>query len=142
MDNTATTAPPPTPPSGMEGFNKSNRTWTTAGDLEGIETSSRSNGRSSVDTTSSRPKTQGGEAPDSAKRRGFSKLLRRRKKDNNQKEADETLIPEDDKNVQGNQSTNSRDGNSGESLVNSNATPPDNESANLLTDDSEPDRYG
>ncbi|RJE18106.1 GRAM domain protein [Aspergillus sclerotialis] len=140
MDSTSAPVPPPTPPSGMEGFNKSNRTWTTPGELEGNESSSRSNGRSSVDSTSSRPKTQAGEAPDPVKHKTLSKLLRRRKKHQNQKEADEILVPDDDKDIHSSQSTNSQDGNSGESSVNTNPSPPDNESPNILTDDSEPDR--
>ena len=124
----------------MESFNNSNRTWTTPGDVEGTENSTRSNGRSSADSTSSRPKTQAGEAPDPVKRKGLSKLLRRRKKNPNQKEAEDISVPDDDKNIHGSQSTNSQDGNSGESSVNINTSPPDNEASNLLTDDSEPDR--
>lgn len=140
MDSSTPAAPPP-PPSAMQGFNKSNRTWTTPADLEGLDSSSRNNGRSSVDSTSSRPKTQSGEAPDPAKQAsGFSRLLKKRKKKNTAKQADEALSVDNDKSVADTQSTESRDGNSGESSLNPNA--PENETtSNLLTDDSEPEQY-
>lgn len=143
MESSTPAAPPP-PPSGMQGFNKSNRTWTTPADLEGLDNSSRSNGRSSVDSTASRPKTQSGEAPDPAKAAsGFSRLLRKRKKKKNTaKQAEEAPSVDNDKSVTDDRSTESRDGNSGESSLNGNPSPPENEtSSNLLTDDSEPEQY-
>lgn len=142
MDSTTTPASPSAPPSGMQGFNKSNRTWTTPADLDGLDNSSRSNGRSSVESTSSRPKTQTGEAPDPAKpASGFSKLLRKRKKKNTRKQTEEALGVDNDRGLPDNRSTESRDGNSGESSLNINPSPSENDGLNMLTDDSEPDQY-
>lgn len=133
----------PNPPSASQVMNKPNRTSTTPPDFEGMETSSRSNGRSSPDSTLDRPRTQGGEIPDNAKAAGgrrFSKLLRKRKKKNNQNRTDETATGDNDRDI-GNRSNESPDGHSPASSSNGNSNPPENDNSNLLTDDSEPDRY-
>lgn len=140
--------PPPVPETDIPSISKVNRTKTTPVDLETMGSSSRSNGRSSIDSTSDRPKSQAGEA-DSAKAgsSGFSKLLaarRKKKKDKNQKQSDESstqLETESSKDVQESRSTESRDGLSTTSSVgHENLSPPDHDTVNLLTDDSEPDR--
>lgn len=137
---------------GGGGGNRSRRSWTvSAADSDILESSSRSNGRSSIESLE-RPKTQAGETPDSAKAgsSGFSKLLksrRRRKEKNNQKPVDEPPVPEiiteqELREIPSNAS------NGGTSVAVSTATssnnssgPPEGEVIQLLTDDSEPDRY-
>lgn len=132
--------PYPNPPSGVQSFNQSDRSWTSAPDVEGVESSSRSNGRSSLDSTSDRPKVQELDAPDNAKTgRRLSKLLRKRKKKNNQNQADGSVTLRSDKDANGSQSTGSGDGNSGAPSVNGNASK--NEGSIILIDDSEPERY-
>ena len=140
--------PPPVPETDIPSISKVNRTKTTPVDLETMGSSSRSNGRSSIDSTSDRPKSQAGEA-DSAQAgsSGFSKLLaarRKKKKDKSQKQSDESstqLETESSKDVQESRSTESRDGLSTASSVgHENLSPPDHDTVNLLTDDSEPDR--
>ncbi|KAI2866887.1 hypothetical protein CBS12448_760 [Aspergillus niger] len=140
--------PPPVPDTDVPSISKVNRTKTTPVDLETMGSSSRSNGRSSIDSTSDRPKSQAGEA-DSAKAgsSGFSKLLaarRKKKKDKNQKQSDESstqLDTESSKDVQESRSTESRDGLSTTSSVgHEHLSPPDHDTPNLLTDDSEPER--
>lgn len=113
-----------------------------------MENSSRSNGRSSIESNAERPKTQAGEAPDPAKAgsSGFSKLLnarRRRKKKNNQKQSEEPPVPGViiEQELQEFPSNESRDGTSGAPSSNNSSAPPEGEAINLLTDDSEPDRY-
>ncbi|KAJ5177048.1 uncharacterized protein N7482_002925 [Penicillium canariense] len=125
---------------------RSRRAWTVSAESEPMDSSSRSNGRSSIDSNE-RPKTQGGEAPDSAKAgsSGFSKLIssrRRRKKRNNQPPADEPPVPgivtEEDLHLS--RSNESHDGYSGVPSSNASSAPPGGEVINILTDDSEPDR--
>lgn len=112
-----------------------------------MESSSRSNGRSSIDSTSERPKTQGGEGSDSAKAgtSGISKLLssRRRRKKKNQKEGDEPPVPGmvTEHDLQESRSNETRDSNSVVTSSNNSSVPPEGELINLLTDDSEPERY-
>ncbi|KAJ5663342.1 hypothetical protein N7507_004073 [Penicillium longicatenatum] len=135
---------------GGGGGSRSRRSWTvSAADSDILESSSRSNGRSSIESIE-RPKTQAGETPDSAKAgsSGFSKLLksRRRRKEKSQKQADEPpvpeLIPEQElRNIPSNVS------NGGDSVAVSTATSsnnssglPEREVIQLLTDDSEPDK--
>ncbi|KAJ5986526.1 hypothetical protein N7451_010891 [Penicillium sp. IBT 35674x] len=136
---------------GGGGGSRSRRSWTvSAADSDIMESSSRSNGRSSIESLE-RPKTQAGETPDSAKAgsSGFSKLLksrRRRKEKNNQKQADEPPVPEiiteqELREIPSNTS------NGGTSVAVSTATssnpssgPPEGEVIQLLTDDSEPDK--
>jgi hypothetical protein len=114
-----------------------------------MDSSGRSNGRSSIDSNE-RPKTQGGEAPDSAKAgsSGFSKLIssrRRRKKKNNNSEAvsDAPPVPGvvTEQDLQQSRSNESRNSNSGVPSSNTSSVTPEGEVINLLTDDSEPERY-
>lgn len=145
MDTPAISEPPPVPQSEPQGFSKSNRTWTTPGDLETMWSSSRSNGRASISSGSDRPKSQAGESTESTKAgsSGFSKLLnarRKKKKEKEQKQTEElssTLVSENgsDK-LDGSQSNESRDGTL---LTNENFNPA-GDTITILTDDSEPDR--
>ncbi|PWY85836.1 hypothetical protein BO94DRAFT_547014 [Aspergillus sclerotioniger CBS 115572] len=148
MEQSTIPEPPPVPDSDTPSFNRINRTQTTPVDLETMGSSSRSNGRSSIDSTSDRPKSQAGEA-DSAKAgpSGFSKLLaarRKKKKDNSQKPSDESssqLEIEGDRDIPEGRSTESRDGvSTTSSVANENLSIVDNDAVNLLTDDSEPER--
>ncbi|KAJ6110008.1 hypothetical protein N7486_002243 [Penicillium sp. IBT 16267x] len=136
---------------GGGGGSRSRRSWTvSAADSDILESSSRSNGRSSIESME-RPKTQAGEAPDSAKAgsSGFSKLLksrRRRKEKNNQKPADEPPVPgviseQELREIPSNTT------NSGASVAvstgtssNNSSGPPESEAIQLLTDDSEPEK--
>lgn len=127
---------------------RSRRAWTVSTESEAMDSSGRSNGRSSIDSNE-RPKTQGGEAPDSAKAgsSGFSKLIssrRRRKKKNNNGElsSDAPPVPEivTEQDLQQSRSNESRNSNSVPSSNVSSVTP-EGEAINLLTDDSEPERY-
>lgn len=126
---------------------RSRRAWTVSAESEAMESSSRSNGRSSIESSSERPKTSAGEVPDSAKAgpSGISKLLkaRRRRKKNSQTPADAPPVPGivTDDDLQQSRSNDSRDGNSAIPSSNNSSTPPEGEVINLLTDDSEPDRY-
>lgn len=142
MDNPTTSKELPPAPSSTElpTINPPNRTQTNPPDFDTMESSGRSNGRSSIDSTFDRPKSQSGEAPDTAKAgpSGFSKLLRRKNKKKTQKQTDEqsTMAPENDRDIPG-----SRDGNSAtSSFVKDDQNPPDNEGGNLTMEDLEPDR--
>ncbi|EPS34748.1 hypothetical protein PDE_09712 [Penicillium oxalicum 114-2] len=113
-----------------------------------MDRSSRSNDRSSVDSTE-RPKTQGGEAADSAKAgsSGFSKLISSRRKNKKKKNHDELSsdappVPEVllERNLRQSQSNDSRSSASGIQSSNTSLIMPENEPINLLTDDSEPER--
>lgn len=119
-------------------ISKINRTRTTPVDLDTMDTSGRSNGRSSIDSTSERPKSQSGEAADTARAgpSGFSKLLRRKNKKKDKKQTDEQST-DNDRDIPG-----SRDGEYAASLfANDNNLPPENEAGTLLADDSELDRW-
>jgi hypothetical protein len=114
-----------------------------------MDSSGRSNGRSSIDSNE-RPKTQGGEAPNSAKAgsSGFSKLIssrRRRKKKNNNSEivSDAPPVPGvvTEQDLQQSRSNESRNSNSGVLSSNASSVTPEGEVINLLTDDSEPEGY-
>ncbi|KAF3395776.1 hypothetical protein F1880_006771 [Penicillium rolfsii] len=127
---------------------RSRRAWTVSTESEPMDSSGRSNGRSSIDSHE-RPKTQGGEAPDSAKAgsSGFSKLIssrRRKKKKNNNGEtvSDAPPVPEiiTEQDLQQSQSNESRNSNSGVPSSNASSAIPEGEGINLLTDDSEPDQ--
>lgn len=104
---------------------------TVSAEPQAMETSGPSNGRSSIDSTAERPKSQAGETPDTAKAgsSGFSKMLKRRNKKKNQKQADEQPVG-GDRDIPG-----SRDGS-----VSANSTAPDQEAAKLLVDDSAQNR--
>lgn len=114
-----------------------------------MDSSGRSNGRSSIDSNE-RPKTQGGEAPDSAKAgsSGFSKLIssrrrRKKKKNNGETSADAPPVPGvvTEQDLQQSRSNESRNSNSGVPSSNASSVTPEGEVINLLTDDSEPERY-
>lgn len=127
---------------------RSRRAWTVSAESEAMESSGRSNGPSSIDSNTERPKTQAGEGPDSEKARSgsISKLLnsRRRRKKKNQKYDDEVppvpgMVTEFD--LQESRSNDSRDSNSVMTPSNNSLVPPEGDVVNLLTDDSEPERY-
>ncbi|KAJ5104767.1 hypothetical protein NUU61_002114 [Penicillium alfredii] len=130
---------------------RSRRSWTVSADSEATESSSRSNGRLSMESTSERPRTQGGEVADPGRAgpSGFSKLLnaRRRRKKKHQKQEEEPAVPAVpalppmEHNPQETWPTESRDGNqAAASSHNGSAAAPDGEVITLLTDDSEPDK--
>ncbi|THC93133.1 hypothetical protein EYZ11_007376 [Aspergillus tanneri] len=145
MDNPPILDPPTAPQPEKQGPNKFSRSKTSPIDSETIGSSGRSNGRSSIDSSSDRPKSQAGETSDSAKAgsSGFSKLLasrRKKKKKDEQKQMDELPTQFEiakDGDTQENRLTASRDG---ASSVNDNRDPPKAEVVHLLTNDSEPDR--
>lgn len=113
-----------------------------------MESSGRSNGQSSIESTAERPKTQAGEVPDSAKAgpSGFSKLInsrRRRKKKANERHEDEPPVPGvvTEQDLPENRSNESRDGDSIVPSSSNSSIPPASEVITLLTDDSEPEKY-
>ncbi|KAJ5378692.1 hypothetical protein N7509_011811 [Penicillium cosmopolitanum] len=125
---------------------RSRRAWTVSAESDAMESSGRSNGRSSIES-SERPKTQAGEDPDSVKAgsSGFSKLLnarRRRKKKNNRDPSEEPQVPGviTEQDLQLSRSNESREGPSAAPSSNNSSAPPESEAITLLTDDSEPDR--
>lgn len=126
---------------------RSRRAWTLSADSEAMDSSGRSNDRSSNASSFDRPKTSAGEVPDPAKAgsSGISKLLkaRRRRKKNDKTPADAPPVPgivsEDD--LRENPSNDSRDGKSSLPSSNDSSAPPESEITNLLTDDDEPERY-
>ncbi|KAI9044315.1 GRAM domain containing [Aspergillus affinis] len=145
MDHSEIPEPPPVPSPEPRAPNKIGRSKTSPIDSETMDSSGRSNGRSSIDSTSDRPKSQAGETSDSAKAgpSGFSKLLASRRKKKNKKESQSKVdeLPtqfeiENDSDAQEARSE-SRDG---ASSVLENPGAPEPEAVNLLTDDSEPDR--
>ncbi|KAL3483475.1 hypothetical protein BJX62DRAFT_249466 [Aspergillus germanicus] len=126
---------------------KSLRSKTTPAELDAVGSSNRSNGRSSIDSTSDRPKSQAGDA-DSTKSgsSGLSKLLASRRKRKKQKESlklvDELPATIEFGSVDGTQrafSETSRERSATTSSLPENQSPHD-DTSNLLTDDSEPDR--
>lgn len=140
MDDPTTSKELPPAPSLSEppNLSKISRTRTTPVDLDTVDSSGRSNGRSSIDSTSDRPKSQSGEAADTARAgpSGFSKLLRRKNKKKNPKQTDEQST-DNDRDIPG-----SRDGESAVSLfANDSQNPPENEAGNPLADDSEQGRW-
>ncbi|KAL1962589.1 hypothetical protein VTN77DRAFT_9382 [Rasamsonia byssochlamydoides] len=148
MDGVQESSPNPSSAGGFKKvFSRSNRSQTTSfQDLESVTSSSRSNGRSSVDSTSEmpRPKTSGDPAADDSSK-GISKLLanRRKKKNttaNNNRLSASTTASADSSNQQ------SADGGAPPSAedapANGSGSAQDHSggSNNLLTDDSEPDQ--
>ncbi|KAJ6107345.1 hypothetical protein N7523_008668 [Penicillium sp. IBT 18751x] len=125
---------------------RSRRAWTVSADSETIDSSGRSNGRSSNDSNLERPKTSAGEVSDSAKAgpSGISKLLkaRRRRKKNDRTPADAPPVPEivTEEDLRESRSNDSRDGNSTLPSSDNSSAPPESDVMNLLTDDSEPER--
>ncbi|OOQ91213.1 GRAM domain protein [Penicillium brasilianum] len=125
---------------------RSRRAWTVSTESEAMDSSGRSNGRSSIDSNE-RPKTQGGESSAKAGSSGFSKLIssrrRRKKKNNNGDSATDVppvpgLVTEQD--LQQSRSNESRNSNSVVPSSNTSSIAPEGEAFNLLTDDSEPER--
>lgn len=104
---------------------------TAPAETEAMESSGPSNGRSSIDSYAEGPKSQAGGPPDTAKAgsSGFSKMLRRRNKKKNQKQAEEQPLG-NERDLPG-----SRDG-----PVSDNSNMPEQEAASLLVDDPEPNR--
>lgn len=135
--------PPEPAPSDAPPYAKSMRSQTIPADLETAGSSGRSNGRSSIDSTSDR---QAGEA-DSSKTgsSGLSKLLasrrkRKKKKDRLVDELPTTLESESNDGSSANTAHNSRERASTASLLPSENNGARDDASNLLTEDSEPDR--
>ncbi|EAU30454.1 conserved hypothetical protein [Aspergillus terreus NIH2624] len=142
MDSSTIPDIPPVPHTDGTAPATIDRPKTAPGDSETALSSSRSNGRSSLDSTSDRPKSQAGEVASSAKAgsSGFSKLISRtrRKKKENQKQADEMPTQfelEDDGEGQESRRNSSRDG-----LSSNNQDDRTRRDSTLLTDDSEPEQ--
>ncbi|KAF7716474.1 GRAM domain membrane-associated protein [Penicillium ucsense] len=131
-----------------EANNRPLRAWTMAANSDAIDRTSRSMDRSSIDS-SERPKSQGGDAADSAKTglSGFSKLISSRRKKKNKKHSDE--LQGDATPITGialehslsqSQSNDSRSSASGVQSSDTSSAFPETDGINLLTDDSEPER--
>ncbi|KAL4874739.1 hypothetical protein BJY04DRAFT_233370 [Aspergillus karnatakaensis] len=136
-------APTDTPP-----LAKALRSKTIPADLETIGSSGRSNGRSSIESTSEKQWSQGGDA-DSTKTgsSGLSKLLASRRRRKKQKESlklvDElpaTIESESNDGTLASSSQQTRDRASTTSLLPTESNSPQDDASNLLTDDSEPER--
>ncbi|CAL5871892.1 uncharacterized protein PFLUO_LOCUS6146 [Penicillium psychrofluorescens] len=143
--------PQDSPPSSIGSNSRSRRSNTVPADSEAIPSSGRSNEQSSVASSIERPKTQDGEAGDSAKAgsSGLSKLLnarRRRKERKNSQKPVEDLPPVlsgvVERSLQASRSNESRGSTSAtsSSSVTVDSVPPEGDVINLLTDDSEPDK--
>ncbi|KAL4819398.1 hypothetical protein BDW67DRAFT_129948 [Aspergillus spinulosporus] len=136
--------PPEPAPTDAPPLSKSIRSKTIPVDLETVGSSGRSNGRSSIDSTSDR---QAGEAESSKSgSSGLSKLLASRKKRKKKKDdlrlVDEvpTLELETNDGSMSSYSNNPRARASSASLLPPEGNGPQDDPSNLLTDDSEPDR--
>ncbi|RDW78708.1 GRAM and VASt domain-containing protein [Aspergillus mulundensis] len=145
MDVPVIPDPPEPAPTDTPPFGKALRSKTIPVDLETLGSSGRSNGRSSIDSTSDR---QAGEA-DSSKSgsSGLSKLLasrrKRKKKKDDLKLVDElppTMEAESNDGTLLGSSQHSRTRASSASVLPEDAHSPRDDASNLLTDDSEPDR--
>ncbi|KAJ5619112.1 hypothetical protein N7510_003096 [Penicillium lagena] len=143
--------PQDSPPSSIASNSRARRSWTVSADSEAILSSGRSNGQSSVASSIERPKTQDGEAGDSARAgsSSFSKLMnarRRRKERKNSQKPSEDLQPVPsgvvERALRASRSNESRDSTSAasSSSVTVESLPPEGDVINLLTDDSEPDK--
>jgi hypothetical protein len=145
MDIPALPDPPEPAPTDAPPLNKSIRSKTIPVDLETVGSSGRSNGRSSIDSTSDR---QAGEAESSKSgSSGLSKLLAARKKRKKKKDdlrlVDEVpAMLESEINDGGlsSYSNNPRARASSASLLPPEGNGLQDGPSNLLTDDSEPDR--
>ncbi|OJJ48918.1 hypothetical protein ASPZODRAFT_1352582 [Penicilliopsis zonata CBS 506.65] len=109
-----------------------------------MESSNRSVGRESIESSSEKSKSQAGDSVETTKSNtsGLSKLLpgnRRKRKKKDKKQADDGAV-DNDKDLLPSRSLDSRDGTSTASSINENPSVGENEVGNLLTDDSEPDR--
>ena len=133
MDNPPDSKELPPAPSAFENRNlpELGHARTVPAETRAMEGSGPSNGRSSIDSYAERPKSQAGAGPsDTAKAgsSGFSKMLKRRNKKKNQKAEEQPVGGERDL-------PGSRDGS-----VSTNPAMPEQEAANLLVDDSRPNR--
>ncbi|KAL4957497.1 hypothetical protein BDW69DRAFT_22852 [Aspergillus filifer] len=139
MDVPVIPDPPEPATSDAPPFSKALRSKTIPVDLETVGSSGRSNGRSSVDSTSDRPWSQAGEGE--APKIGLSKLLASRKKRKTKKKDKVDELPTTIES-EGNEGVpdNSRKRASSTSLLPSESNSPQDDASNLLTDDSEPDR--
>ncbi|KAL4870590.1 hypothetical protein BDV12DRAFT_165862 [Aspergillus spectabilis] len=140
--------PPEPAPSDTLPLAKALRSKTIPADLETVGSSGRSNGRSSIDSTSEKQWSQAGDA-DSTKTgsSGLSKLLASRRRRKKQKESlklvDEvstTLESESNDGTLRSFQPQSRERASTTSLVPTESNSPQDYASNLLTDDSEPER--
>lgn len=136
MDNAT---PPDSASSSSRGNTRSRRSWTVTCDSEAAEISS----------FDERPRTQAGEVADSPKAgpSSFSKLLnarrKRKERKNSQKQFEEvpplpSSVVDQESRSNESQTTNSL---ASSSSVNESSMPPESETIQLLTDDSEPERY-
>ncbi|KAL4807745.1 hypothetical protein BDV18DRAFT_135952 [Aspergillus unguis] len=143
MDVPVLPDPPGPAPSESPPLSKSMRSKTIPADLETVGSSGRSNGRSSIESTSD---LQVAEA-DSPKpgTSGLSKLLaarrkRKKKKDRLVDELPTTLESESNDGSLPSTAPDARNRASSTSLLPSESNSPQDDNSNLLTDDSEPDR--
>jgi hypothetical protein len=144
MDAVHGSSPNPSPAGGLKKvFSRSSRSQTTPSqDFESIS-SSRSNGRSSIDSTSEsqRPKTSGGPASEESSSRISKLLANRRKKKNNNNRLTASSTSADSavqQSADGDAEEVPASGSSANGSVG--AQDPSGGSINLLTDDSEPDQ--
>ncbi|KAL4919502.1 hypothetical protein BDW62DRAFT_179047 [Aspergillus aurantiobrunneus] len=147
MDDPVLASTPEPAPSDTPPLTKSLRSQTIPINSETADNSGRSNGRSSIDSTSDRPWLQAGEA-DSPKpgSSGLSKLLasrrKRRKKKESLKLVEELPTSLESESNEGSVpalSHNSRKRASTTSLLPTGSNSPQDDASNLLTDGSEPD---
>ncbi|KAL5342872.1 hypothetical protein BJX70DRAFT_238795 [Aspergillus crustosus] len=148
MDVPVLPDPPEPAPTDTLPLAKALRSKTIPADLETAGSSGRSNGRSSIDSNSEKQWSQAGDA-DSTKTgsSGLSKLLASRRRRKKQKESlklvDEhptTLESESTPGLLPSFSPKSLERASTTSLVPSESNSPQDDTSNLLTDDSEPER--
>ncbi|KAL3474568.1 hypothetical protein BJX99DRAFT_231579 [Aspergillus californicus] len=148
MDAPVLPDPPEPAPTDTPPLAKSLRSQTIPVELESVGSPARSTGRSSIESTSDRPKSQAGDA-DSTKTStsSFSKLLasrrnRKQRKDTSKlvDELPTTLESESNEGTLPSISNNSQGGASSGSLLPTESNSTRDDASNLLTDDSEPDR--
>jgi hypothetical protein len=148
MDVPVVPDPPEPAPSDTPPLAKVLRSKTIPADLETVGSSGRSNGRSSIDSTSEKQWSQAGDA-DSTKTgsSGLSKLLASRRKRKKQKEGlklvDEVSTALESESNDGTLRSfqpQSRERASTTSLVPTESNSLQDDASNLLTDDSEPER--
>ncbi|KAL1851200.1 hypothetical protein Plec18170_006524 [Paecilomyces lecythidis] len=143
MDVAHETSPTPADPKKV--FGKPQRHWTVANDVEDTANRPKSARRPSTDSSSDipRPQTSGG-SEEKASSNGISKLFpkgRRWRKKSDNELASQLSAATDSRRSSGlaSQDGNSGSGASGTSLNGSQSPPENEQSNNLLTDDSEPD---
>lgn len=150
MDGVQESSSNPSPAGGFKKvFSRSNRSLTTPSqDLETLTSSSRSNGRSSVDSTPEvpRPKTSSGDlGPEDSTKRITKLLANRRKKKNNNNNSNKLTASADSSSLQsadGAASPSPEDAPASGSSANGSVSAQEHSggSVNLLMDDSEPDQ--